>query len=72
MQRVLTFFERQTFGVCNWWGERLGISSSRIRLFFVYVSFLSFGSPLIVYLIMAFILNIRNYIRDRRNRVWDL
>jgi phage shock protein C len=72
IQKILTFFERQTFGVCNWWGEKLGISSSRIRLFFVYASFLSFGSPLIVYLMMAFILNIRNYIRSKRNRVWDL
>ena len=72
IQKILTFFERQAFGVCNWWGYKLGIQTSRIRLFFIYASFLSFGSPLIIYLVMAFIINLRNYVREKRNRVWDL
>ncbi|HJW29152.1 MAG TPA: PspC domain-containing protein, partial [Saprospiraceae bacterium] len=54
--------EKSAFGVCQWIGERLGINPSRIRLYFIYASFITFGSPLGIYLIMAFWLNIRKYI----------
>jgi len=69
---VRTWFERQAFGVCDWWGARLGIGSANIRLFFIYTSFLAIGSPVIIYLIMAFVLNIRNMIKSKRSSVWDL
>lgn len=73
VNRITSFFEKQAFGVCAWWGEKLGIKSSRIRLFFIYSSFLTIGSPLLVYLAMAFVLQLRNYVRQsERGRVWDL
>ena len=72
IEQILTFFERQAFGVCSWWGEKLGIEISKVRLYFVYASFLTFGSPLLIYLIMAFILNLRNYMKSKRSSVWDL
>lgn len=71
IERIKTFFERQAFGVCDWWGEKLKIKSSRIRIFFIYTSFLTIGSPLIIYLVMAFMLNLRNLTRSRRGSVWD-
>lgn len=46
--------EKQAFGVCTRIGEMAGMSTSRIRLFFIYSSFLTLGSPLIVYLSLAF------------------
>ena len=39
------------------------------RLFFIYASFLTFGSPVIIYLALAFIMNIRRHLR-RRSSVW--
>ena len=72
VEKIKTFFERQAFGVCEWWGEKLKIKSANIRLFFVYTSFLTIGSPLIIYLIMAFVLNLRNMVRSKRGSVWDL
>lgn len=73
ISRITSFFEKQAFGVCAWWGEKLGIQSSKIRLFFIYSSFLTVGSPLLVYLAMAFVLQIRNYTRQsEKGRVWDL
>ncbi|MBE2245693.1 MAG: PspC domain-containing protein [Candidatus Competibacteraceae bacterium] len=72
MNRVVQFFEKQAFGVCNWWGDKLGIDPSRIRLYFIYASFATMGSWFFFYLIMAFVLKIRNYTRPKRTKVWDL
>jgi phage shock protein PspC (stress-responsive transcriptional regulator) len=62
MYRLKQLIEWRMFGVCEPLGEKLGISSSRIRMWFIYISFLTLGSPLIVYMVMAFWLNIKNYI----------
>ena len=66
--------ERNFFGVCQWWGDRFSMKSSRIRLYFIYMSFITFGSPLIIYLVMAFLLEHKDYLKGlvRRKRVWDL
>lgn len=69
---ISDIFERQAFGVCAWLGDKLRMKSSQIRLFFIYASFLTLGSPLIVYLHVAFILKIKDYIKSSRTRVWDL
>ncbi|WP_237559526.1 PspC domain-containing protein [Edaphocola flava] len=64
--RLRSFVEYQAFGVCTKLGEKMGIASGKIRLWFIYISFLTLGSPLIIYMIMAFILNMRQYIWLRR------
>lgn len=69
LQEVLTFFEKRSFGVCAYLGERFDISISKIRLFFIYSSFLAVGFPLIFYIMAAFVLDIRNYIK--RIRIFD-
>jgi len=73
IERISAFFEKQAFGVCAWWGEKLGIHSSHIRLFFIYTSFLTVGSPVLIYMAMAFVLRLKNYIQESgRNCIWDL
>ncbi len=73
INRIQDFFERYTFGVCEWWGQKLGLKTSKIRLFFIYFSFLAFGSSLVIYLIMAFILEHKHYFKvKRRNTIWDI
>ncbi|MCU0430508.1 MAG: PspC domain-containing protein [Cytophagaceae bacterium] len=67
-----TFLEKQAFGVCTFLGERLRISSASIRLFFIYTSCLTFGSPVILYLILAFLLNIHKHLRKERSSIWDI
>lgn len=71
LQQFLTFFEKRSFGVCAYLGERLNISISKIRLFFIYSSFLAVGFPLVFYFFAAFVLDIRNYVKRIRARVWD-
>lgn len=73
VEYIYSFFEKQAFGVCAWWGQMLGISSSRIRLYFIYISFITLGSPLILYLFMAFWKEYPSLFRFRTSRtVWDL
>jgi len=70
MQKVKFFFERQFFGVCSRLGEKLCVSTERIRLFFIYTSFIGMGSPIILYLSLAFVMNLRSYWRQRRNPIF--
>lgn len=68
MQKIREFLELRAFGVCNAIGDRLGIASSKIRMWFIYISFLTMGSPVIIYMILAFWVNIKNYVlAGRRN-----
>jgi phage shock protein C len=71
MQRIFTFFERHSFGVCTYLGERFNISISKIRLFFIYSSFLAVGMPLIFYFFAGIVLDIRNYVKRIHTRVTD-
>ncbi|WP_323757055.1 PspC domain-containing protein [Roseivirga sp.] len=70
MERIQRFFESQAYGVCAKLGEKLNLSASSIRLFFIYASFITFGSPLLVYLGLAYIINFRKHLRRKQNPVW--
>ncbi len=72
LQRILTFFERHSFGVCTYLGERFHISIAKIRLFFIYSSFLAVGFPLIFYFFAGIVLDFRNYIKKTRTSITDL
>jgi phage shock protein PspC (stress-responsive transcriptional regulator) len=68
MNKLKDFIEWRLFGVCSAIGDKMGIAPSRIRTWFVYISFLTLGSPLIVYFVLAFWMNIKRYILSlRRN-----
>jgi phage shock protein PspC (stress-responsive transcriptional regulator) len=74
--KVVSLFELRLFGVCSWLGDKLGIKATSIRMYFIYLSFFTFGSPIIVYLIASFILEHKHYfkptIQQKRRSVWDL
>jgi phage shock protein PspC (stress-responsive transcriptional regulator) len=73
MKRLKQFIEWQAFGVCTAIGEKMGIATTRIRMWFIYISFLTLGSPVIVYMIMAFWMNMKRYIMAaRRNPLRNL
>lgn len=75
IQKIVFFFEMRSFGVCAWWARKLGISSSRVRIGFIYSSFIALGSPLLLYLIMALILEHKHYFkfqRRKRSTIWEL
>ncbi len=75
IDRIKTFFERQAFGVCEWWAQKLNIKTEQVRLSFIYLSFITAGVNLVVYLVMAFVLQHKERIKRpfaRRSTVWEL
>ena len=70
MSRLRNFIEWNAFGVCTAIGERLGIATSRIRQYFIYTSLLTMGSPIIIYLVLAFWRNMRKYMKSAKRNPW--
>ena len=63
--------ERSAFGVCSYLGDKMGLASARVRLYFIYLSFVTLGSPVIFYLFVAFWLNVKRYIKNKRSLFWE-
>ena len=63
--------ERSTFGVFTYLGDKFGIQSSKMRLYFIYVSFATLGSPLIFYFIALFWINVKKYLRKTYILIFD-
>jgi len=70
MNRLKDFVEWNAFGVCSAIGNRMGIATSRIRQYFLYLSVLTVGSPIVIYMVLAFWMNIRRYIKAARRNPW--
>lgn len=66
MNKFKDFIEWQVFGVCSAIGGKIGIASATIRKYFIYISFLTMGSPVILYLFVAFWMNVKRYILNAR------
>ena len=66
------FLEKTFFGVSSWWGSKLGIKPSFIRLFFIYAAFAN-ALTIFIYLSRVFILRLRLLIKFRKRKsVFDL
>ena len=63
--------ESHAFGVCERIGERLKMPVKDIRMFFIYASCLTIGSPVIIYMILAFWIKMKDSIKGKRNPIWD-
>ncbi len=72
MESIKYLMEKRLYGVCAYLGDKMGISSERIRLYFIYASCFTLGSPFLLYLFVAFWMNIKRYIQEKRSSVWDL
>ena len=66
MNKFKHFIEWQVFGVCSYLGDKIGIPSATIRKYFIYMSMLTMGSPIIFYIFVAFWMNVRNYIHSAK------
>lgn len=70
MNRFKDFMEWNAFGVCSAIGNRMGIATSRIRQYFMYASVLTIGSPIIIYMVLAFWMNVKKYMKAARRNPW--
>ena len=64
--------EKMAFDFFSFLGEWMGIASSQIRLFFIYITFVAVTSPLIISFVLYFWLNINKYILRSRTSIWEL
>ncbi len=71
MNQIKDLLEKSAFGVCSYLGRKMGIASSRVRLYFIYTSFVALGSPVIFYLFVAFWINIKKYIQKGKSILWE-
>lgn len=67
IQSIMSFFEKYSFGVCTYLAEKFKFSVSKVRLFFIYTSFLSVGMPIIFYLLAFIVLDIRKYVKQEKS-----
>jgi phage shock protein PspC (stress-responsive transcriptional regulator) len=72
IKNVLHFFERHGFFVASRLAEKLGIRATNVRLFFVYISFITVGVGFGIYLTLAFLLRLKDMIYTKRSSVFDL
>ncbi|TCP24221.1 phage shock protein C (PspC) family protein [Tenacibaculum skagerrakense] len=66
------FFERNGFDVSSRLADRLGMRAVNVRLFFIYISFVTVGLSFGLYLIIAFLLRLKDMIYTKRTSVFDL
>ena len=66
------FFEQHGFNAASRLADRLGMRASSVRLFFIYISFVTAGLWFGVYLTLVFCLKLKDLIRAKRSSVFDL
>jgi phage shock protein PspC (stress-responsive transcriptional regulator) len=69
MEKLKLFFEERAFGVCSKIGEKMRFPIDSIRLFFIYTSFVTLGSPVVLYVSLAMMMKIRTYFRKKNHPV---
>ncbi len=66
------FFELRGFEVSSRFADKLGMSATNVRLFFIYISFVTVGLSFGIYLTLAFLLKLKDMVYTKRNSVFDL
>ena len=70
--RLKYFFEKHGFQVSSRLADALGMRANSVRLFFIYISFVTAGLWFGVYLTLAFWWRLKDLIRAKRCSVFDL
>jgi hypothetical protein len=70
--KIKYFFEKYGFHVSSRLADSLGMRVTSVRLFFIYISFVTAGLWFGVYLTLAFWIRLKDLIRAKRTSVFDL
>lgn len=73
--KINFFFELRSFGVITWWARKFGMDAAKIRLGFIYASFVTLGSPLLIYLPMAWMLENKHLFKFQKRKsasIWEI
>jgi len=66
------FFEIRGFDVSSRFADKLGMRATNVRLFFIYISFVTVGLSFGIYLTLAFLLRLKDMVYTKRTSVFDL
>lgn len=72
INNIRHYFERNGFDVSSRLADRLGMRAVNVRLFFIYISFVTVGLSFGLYLTLAFLLKLKDKIYTKRTSVFDL
>ncbi len=72
IKSIRLFFEKHGFHVSSRLADKLGMRATNVRLFFIYISFVTVGLWFGVYLTLAFWIKLKDLIRAKRTSVFDL
>ncbi|MFY8189128.1 MAG: PspC domain-containing protein [Flavobacterium sp.] len=72
IKKIRLFFEKHGFHVSSRLADRLGMRAAHVRLFFIYISFVTVGLWFGVYLTLAFWLRLKDMLYTKRSSVFDL
>jgi phage shock protein PspC (stress-responsive transcriptional regulator) len=70
--KIKYFFEKYGFHVSSRLADSLGMRVTSVRLFFIYISFVTAGLWFGVYLTLAFWIRLKDLSRAKRTSVFDL
>ena len=72
IKAIRYFFEKHGFHVSSRLADKLGMRATSVRLFFIYISFVTVGLGFGIYLTLAFWIKLKDMIRSKRSSVFDL
>jgi len=70
--RILYYFQKRGFDVCQRIADRMGIRAKIVRTSFMYLTFVTLGFGFTLYLFFAFWIRIKDIIYTKRTSVFDL
>jgi phage shock protein PspC (stress-responsive transcriptional regulator) len=70
--RLLLYFQKRGYDVCQRIADRLGIRAKVVRTSFMYLTFVTLGFGFALYLFLAFWMRIKDLLYTKRTSVFDL
>ncbi|MCT4629256.1 PspC domain-containing protein [Winogradskyella sp.] len=70
--KLLHYFQKRGYYVCQRIADRLGIRAKIVRTSFMYLTFVTVGFGFALYLFLAFWIRIKDIIYTKRTSVFDL
>ena len=70
--KILLYFQKHGFYVCQRIADRLGIRAKVVRTSFMYLTFVTLGFGFALYIIISFLMSIKDLLYTKRNSVFDL
>ena len=72
IKQLKYFFEKHGFNASSRLADKLGMRVSSVRLFFIYITFVTAGLWFGIYLTLAFWIKLKDLIRAKRTSVFDI